>query len=57
MNIVKVWNTLSIRTQLIVFMTLLITLLEAGTLLVINQLEKKTVSNLLERLSRLYRRH
>ncbi len=41
MNIVKVWNTLSIRTQLIVFMTLLITLLEAGTLLVINQLDKK----------------
>lgn len=35
------WNSLSIRTQLVIFMTLLVTILEAGSLLVINQLDKK----------------
>jgi len=35
------WNALSIRTQLVVFMTLVISLIEAGTLLSIHQLDKK----------------
>lgn len=37
----KWWNRLSIRTQLVIFMTLLVSILEASTLLVINHFDRK----------------
>lgn len=41
MKLFSGWNQLKIRTQLVTFMTLLVSILEAGTLLVINQLDKQ----------------
>lgn len=37
----KWWNRLSIRTQLIIFMTILVSILEASTLFVINHFDKQ----------------